>query len=89
MTLKLIKIEEIENNQNLDEIANFIKNDWKTASVHALAYLDPMLTLKSINDDYYQDDGKSIVRYFLANARGYRGENAKIVKKQLNKLLDN
>ena len=82
-------ITKIENNENIAEIANFIKNDWKNISQHALVYLEPMTTLSNINQNYFEDDGKSIVRYFLANARSYRGENAKIVKKQLNKLLEN
>ena len=52
------------------QIAQDIKDAWKNPSPYALAYLDPMLTLNSIDDHYYFDDAKSIILYFLANAQG-------------------
>lgn len=47
-----------------------------------------MLKLNKITDDYHEDSVKSVVTYFLANATGYRGENARIIKKHLNKLCN-
>lgn len=69
------------------QIAQDIKDAWKNPSPYALAYLDPMLTLNSIDDHYYFDDAKSIILYFLANAQGFRGEKARELKKELKDLL--
>jgi hypothetical protein len=46
-----------------------------------------MSTLDSIDDDYFLDSGRSIVAYFLGNAGTWRGEVARRVKKELNKML--
>ena len=69
------------------QIAQDIKDAWKNPSPYALAYLDPMLTLNSIDDHYYFDDARSIVLYFLANAQGFRGEKARQLKQELKDLL--
>lgn len=69
------------------QIAKDIKNAWKNPSPYALAYLNPMLTLDSIEDHYFLDDAKSIIRYFLANAQGFRGEKARELKQELRDLL--
>ena len=69
------------------QIAQDIKNAWKNPSPYALAYLNPMLTLDSIEDYYFLDDAKSIIRYFLANAQGFRGEKARELKQELRDLL--
>lgn len=50
-------------------------------------YLHAMSTLDSINDQYIEDDGRTIVRYFLANADGWRGENARRLKAELRAML--
>ena len=86
--LKLIEIDEIEKTEKIDEIANFIKNDWKKINFGAEPYLNAMLEIENIADNYHLEMGDSIVRYFLGNASTYRGENARIVKKRLNKLLE-
>jgi len=46
-----------------------------------------MYNLISIKDKYGQDSGKSIVAYFLSNARSWTGPVAKLVKKELKKRL--
>ena len=69
------------------QIAQDIKKEWKNPSPYALAYLNPMLTLDSIEDNYFLDDAKSIIRYFLANAQGFRGEKARELKQELRDLL--
>ena len=72
----------------LYEIANEIRRDWKDkVNFAAKPYLEAMSTLNSVKDDYGMDSGKSIVAYFLANAGTWRGEVAKRVKLELNKLL--
>lgn len=69
------------------QIAQDIKDAWKNPSPYALAYLNPMLTLNSIDDNYFFDDARSIVLYFLSNAGGFRGEKARELKKELKDLL--
>lgn len=71
----------------LHEIAREIRGDWKKVNYAAKPYLEAMEELDSINDDYYQDSASSIVRYFLVNARSWRGPVAKAVKAELNKML--
>ena len=73
--------------RNLSEIAREIRSNWTNVYFGAVPYLDAMSTLDSINDDYGLDSGRSIVAYFLANAGTWRGEVARRVKKELNKML--
>ena len=72
-------------------IAREIEADWSTkgkgVSPYARPYLDAMRSLDSIEDNYYYDTGDSVVRYFLANANGWRGETARAIKKELNDML--
>jgi hypothetical protein len=46
-----------------------------------------MSQLDSIKDNYGQDSGTSIVAYFLSNASSWKGETAKRIKLELNKML--
>jgi hypothetical protein len=46
-----------------------------------------MLTLQSLEDNYFQDSGRDIVLRFLANATTWRGEKARTIKKELRKIL--
>lgn len=73
--------------RTLKEISKEIKQDWKNIYFGAVPYLEAMGTLSSINDDYGYDSAESIVRYFLANASTWRGDNARRIKKELNDLL--
>jgi hypothetical protein len=73
--------------RKLSEIALEIKKDWKKVYFGAVPYLDAMGTLNSITDTYGMDNGKSIVAYFLCNAGTWRGEVARNIKKELNKML--
>mgnify|MGYP001364487992 CR=1 FL=1 len=72
--------------RKLYEIAKEIKADWTNIDEYALAYLEPMFELSSIDDKYYLDTGKSVVLYFLANAQTWRGETAKRVKAELKEM---
>lgn len=72
----------------LHEIASEIKKDWGAkTNFAAKPYLEAMQSLNSVNDSYGVDSGKSIVAYFLCNAGTYRGETAKRVKAELNKMI--
>ena len=73
--------------RSLSSIAREIRADWKKPYFGAVPYLDAMLSLNSIRDDYYYDSGRSIVVYFLANANTYRGETAKRIKLELKSIL--
>jgi hypothetical protein len=71
----------------LYSIARDIRRAWPKVNYAAVPYLDAMSALNSINDKYYQDDGRGIVRYFLANAAAFRGDTAKALKAELKAML--
>jgi hypothetical protein len=77
--------------RELHQIGREINDDWrligKGVSPYARPYLDALLTLESIDDNYYLDSADSVVRYFLANASTYRGEKAKALKAELKAML--
>lgn len=76
---------------SIRDIALRILADWRTigkgVNFAAAPYLDAMLTMESIDDRYFADDGHMIVRYFLSNAGSYRGETAKALKAELKRRL--
>ena len=72
---------------NLKLIAVIIRKDWKKIYFGAEPYVNAMESLNKITDNYYSDTGDSIVRYFLGNAKSWRGPIAKSVKAKLNALL--
>lgn len=72
----------------LYEISRDISKDWGTkANFAAVPYIDAMRSLVKITDKYGDDDGESIVRYFLSNANTWRGETAKRIKAELKAML--
>ena len=73
----------IDRPRPLNEIAREIRKFWENVYFGAKPYLEAMQTLHSVNDRYGFDDGKSIVMYFLANAKSFRGEHAKRIKAEL------
>jgi len=77
----------LNEHRKLSDIAREIYNDWKPISPYAKPYLDAMSQLNSIDDKYIYDDGRTIVTYFLSNASGWKGENAKRIKNELKKML--
>lgn len=69
-------------------IAAEIVSDWGgKVYFGAVPYLEAMHTLNEITDRYGYDRGEDIVRYFLANARTWRGEKAREIKAELNEML--
>ena len=68
-------------------IAQDIRANWNKIYFGAVPYLDAMYQLNSIDDDYYYDTGKSVVRYFLANATTWRGDKAREIKAELKAML--
>lgn len=73
--------------KTISQLARIIASDWKKPYFGALPYLTAMRPLDSISDEYGFDDGRSIVRYFLANAQTWRGPVAKAVKAELKRRL--
>jgi hypothetical protein len=76
-----------EKTRPLYEIAREIRKDWKRVYFGAVPYLDAMGDLGNVSDSYGFDDGKSIVRYFLANASTWKGDTAKRIKIELKSLI--
>jgi hypothetical protein len=72
--------------RSLSAIAAEIRSDWKKPYFGAVPYINAMMQLDKISDNYYFDSAKSIVLYFLANAGTWRGEVARRVKKELNAM---
>lgn len=73
--------------RNINEIAIEIANDWKNVNYGAMPYLQVMFNLRTVNDKYYEDDAKTIIIYFLANASSWRGDVAKRIKAELKQLI--
>jgi hypothetical protein len=72
--------------RSISTIAREIRADWTKPYFGAVPYLQAMHSLDSIDDNYYEDSGKSVVLYFLANANTWRGEKARAIKAELKKL---
>ena len=81
-------------------LARAAKLDWPAASnggtaslLHmdahpAYPYLSAMLSIDELGDAYGADDGYVLARYFLSNARAWRGPIAKAIKAELRRRLD-
>ncbi len=80
-------VQEVPTVRPLRIIARDIQNHWSNVWFGAVPYLDAMKQLDSIHDDYYEDTAESVVRYFLANAQTWKGEDARRIKKELNQML--
>ena len=71
------------------EIAREIRRDWGAkVNFAAKPYLDAMLCLNSIDDNYFFDSARSVVMYFLCNASTWRGETARRIKKELKEMCE-
>ncbi len=77
--------------RSLSEIGREIQQDCagKKFYVYAQPYVEPMLSLNSIYDNYYADSAASVVRYALCNLTGWKGEKARAIKAELNSILKN
>jgi len=71
----------------INVIEKEIRATWLNVSPYAKPYLDAMSQLQSIDDNYYLDSGRSVVMYFLSNASGYRGDDARRIKAELKEML--
>ena len=71
----------------LHTIAREIRETWPRPYFGAVPYIQAMSALTSVTENYGADDADMIVRYFLVNARTWRGEDARRIKAELNALL--
>ena len=74
-------------NRPIYEIAADIRKDWNNVWFGAKPYLNAMFSLDSIDDNYLFDSGRSVVLYFLSNARTWKGPKAREIKLELNRML--
>ena len=72
--------------RSLSVIAAEIRKDWKKPYFGAVPYLNAMMCLDKITDNYGFDSAQMIVLYFLANAGTWKGETARRIKKELNAM---
>lgn len=72
--------------RKLYQIAADIRSNWKNVSPYAAPYLEAMSELETINDNFYLDSARSVVLYFLSNATGFRGPDAKRIKAELKEM---
>ena len=73
--------------RSLKEIALEIRADWKNPYFGAVPYINAMALMNSVDDNFFADNGREVVIYFLANASTWRGEVARRIKKELNSLV--
>ncbi len=71
----------------LYEVAAEISKNWKPVNYAAKPYLEAMFSLDKVSDKFMCDSGRSVVCYFLGNARSWTGPVAKKVKAELNAML--
>jgi hypothetical protein len=72
----------------LAEVAQEIYETWPKVNYAAKPYLQAMEELDLITGSYGADSAASIVRYFLSNATGWRGEDAKRIKAELKEMIN-
>jgi len=81
----------MENNtqapRRLSTIARDICRAWPKVYFSAAPYLEAMQYLDNIDDKYMYEDARSVVRYFLANAAQFKGDQAKALKAELKALI--
>ncbi|RKZ94830.1 MAG: hypothetical protein DRQ40_05030 [Gammaproteobacteria bacterium] len=73
--------------RSISKIAMEIRDDWKKIHYSAAPYLQVMLTLDSADDVYITESARNIIRYFLSNAKFWRGDKAKEIKTELRNLI--
>lgn len=75
-------------NRPLSEIAKDIRRNWKKIHYSALPYLAAMDQIDRVSDFFMYDSGHSVVRYFLSNARTWKGAVAATIKEELRECLN-
>ena len=73
--------------RSLSTIAVDICKTWPKIYFGAKPYVDAMLHLDTMNDMYYAENARTVVRYFLSNAGTWRGDDARRIKTELRGML--
>lgn len=73
--------------RTLSTIASEIKKTWTKPYFGAVPYINAMLYMGSMSDQFGCESAKSIVLYFLSNAQTWRGEDARRIKAELKEML--
>ena len=73
--------------RSLSTIARDINADWRPINYAAYPYYAAMCQLGSIDENYYAESARSIVLYFLSNAKTWRGPVARQIKAELKEML--
>ena len=74
--------------RSISTIAREVESEWQEkVNFAARPYLDAMHSLTSVTDSYGLDSAHSVIAYFLSNASTWRGDTARRVKKELNKMI--
>jgi len=69
-------------------IANEIVADWgANVNFGAVPHLNALLQLDKISDSYGLDSAELTIAYFLSNASTWRGETARRIKLELNRMI--
>ena len=74
--------------RTLSAIAKEVEACWPNIYFGAVPYLRAMREMRTIDDSYGRDSGRSVVMYFLANAEYWRGPVARDVKAELKAMLN-
>lgn len=72
--------------RSISKIAFDISKNWPNPYFGAVPYIRAMKSLDSINDHYHYESARSVVLYFLSNAKTWRGEQAKAIKAELRSM---
>lgn len=75
---------------SIAQLANLIRKDWKKPYFGAEPYIRTMSEMyyNSVSGRMYgADTADSVIRYFMANASGWRGETAKAIKAELKRRV--
>lgn len=68
-------------------LANLCARDWRNVWFGAAPYIEAMREMRSIDSPVLQESGREVVRYFLSNAKLWRGPVAVAVKAELRRRL--
>lgn len=72
----------------LSSIAHEVFDKWgEKVYFGARPYLEAMLELNTISDNYMADSGESVVLYAMSNMANFRGEDARRLKAELKEHL--
>jgi len=64
----------------INRIAGDIMRTWHRPYFGSVPYLQALLSLDNIDEDYGADSARSVVLYFLSNATTWRGPDARRLK---------